>query len=100
MDPMSDEFQKNVKKVQKLAESTLVEHKAYLLADAAAKDLEIEKYRRQIMEEMKKDNLEEEQDEVFSSFCGIIDHFVDTIGRKFNAEHFTMTNTNFEFFSI
>ena len=65
---MTDEFQKNMKKVQKLAESTLVEHKAYLLADAAAKDLEIEKYRRQVLEEMEKEN--QEKDEAVSPFCG------------------------------
>ena len=68
---MGDEFQKNMKKVQKLAESTLVEHKAYLLADAAAKDLEIEKYRRQVLQEMEKDRSQEDKDEVLRPFCGI-----------------------------
>ena len=70
MDPMSDEFQRNMKKDQKLAESTLVEHKAYLLADAASKNLEIDKYSRQILNQMEKEDAKTNKNEVFIPFCG------------------------------
>ena len=75
MERTSDELAEQIGNCAKLCQSALVDHKTYLRADAAAKNLNMAKYRAEVLREI--DEMKSSQSEVLEISCGIVFEHLD-----------------------
>ena len=71
-DQLAEDIANRLAKVSKQIESTLVDHKAYLRADAEAKNLKMAKYRAQVMKEMTENDESDASVPKLNIYCGKI----------------------------
>ena len=70
-DELAEDIANRLAKVSKQIESTLVDHKAYLRADAEAKNLKMAKYRAQVVKEMNETEETQASLKNINVYCGI-----------------------------
>ena len=71
MDKTHDNLTEQLEKVARMAESAILEHKVYLRADAAAKQLNMEEHRDQVLKELE-EMLAKKNNQVDYIRCGTI----------------------------